>query len=58
MNDARGLRASRSRDAEAGGGNVDCERHSWLQQHGWGIRKFVTDVTSDLRQEHANGKRK
>ena len=36
--DARGLRASRLNDAETGRGDADCDGHSWLHWHGWGIR--------------------
>ena len=36
--DARGLRASRLNDVEAGHDDADRDGHSLLQQHGWGGR--------------------
>ena len=34
---ARGLRASRLNDVEAGRNDADRDGHSWLQRHSWGI---------------------
>ena len=44
---ARGFRASRLNNDEAGRDDADRDGHSWLQRHGWGIRNSVTRDDGD-----------
>jgi len=49
--DAKGLRVSHSKDAEAGRGDADHDGPSWLQQHDWGIRNGETGDLRGMRAE-------